>query len=224
MDKLTQHRGKVALLPGANIDTDAIIPSREMKRVSKIGLGEGLFAGWRYLSSDSRELNPEFVLNKPQSSAATVLLAGTNFGCGSSREHAVWALQDYGFRVIIAASFGSIFQANCYRNGLLAIALDAAALQAISQSVEADPSRSEIEVDLETQTILSPSGLVYHFSIPADARQRLIDGADEIDQTLQFKNEIESFRKQRATTQPWVNLDSEYEANHPELPTDTRNS
>ena len=145
-EKFEQHRGVAAPMVQANIDTDAIIPSREMKRVSKQGLGEGLFAGWRYSEVGGREPNPDFVLNRPEYRGCSILLAGPNFGCGSSREHAVWALKEFGIRAILAPSFGAIFANNCIRNGLLPLVIDEAVIAAIAPWVEADPVVNQLQI------------------------------------------------------------------------------
>ena len=141
MKAFITHQGIAAPLLRVNIDTDAIIPSREMRRVSKQGLGEGLFAGWRYLDEDpdQRRPRPDFVLNRSEYANASILLSGDNFGCGSSREHAVWALVEYGFRAVIAPSFGSIFYGNAARNGLLPVRLPGESVAALSESISADP-------------------------------------------------------------------------------------
>src|SRR5688572_4317013 len=178
----TEHEGVAVPLLRADIDTDAIIPSRELTRVSKSGLGQSLFAGWRYEFEDGRRGAPKagFVLNLPEYAGASILLAGANFGCGSSREHAVWALADYGFRVIVAPLFGSIFQRNCYKNGVLAVALPESSVRAIAESTADDPQRSLVRVDLTDQTITDGQGNRYAFQIADDVRTRLLDGLDEI--------------------------------------------
>ena len=154
MEKFTTHTGVAAALLRSNIDTDAIIPSREMKTVSKTGLAGGLFAGWRYVQA--REPEPDFVLNRPEQRGSSILLAGLNFGCGSSREHAGWALKEYGIRAIIAPSFGAIFAGNCVRNGLLPVVLKPEEVQALME--EAKGGNHVVTVDLEAQTVVSPSG------------------------------------------------------------------
>lgn len=206
MKPIDVHRGVAAPMRQPNIDTDAIIPSREMKRVSKLGLGDGMFAAWRYSDVAAREPNAEFVLNRPEYRETSILLAGRNFGCGSSREHAVWALDDYGIRVIIAPSFGAIFQKNCYRNGLLAVVLDDNAIEELVTASSDDPETALLEVDLTDQSVLSPSGLVYPFQIAEAIRHRLLEGADEIDQTLQYRQDIERFRDRRVVSEPWVGV------------------
>jgi 3-isopropylmalate/(R)-2-methylmalate dehydratase small subunit len=155
---VTSHsafRGIAAPLMRINVDTDAIIPSREMKRVSKTGLAEGLFANWRYLDPGAREPNPDFILNQAPFDRASILLAGSNFGCGSSREHAVWALGEWGIRAVIAPSFGSIFAANCLNNGLLPVRLDEQAVGAIAAEVMEDPLANQVTVVLGERLVLA---------------------------------------------------------------------
>lgn len=177
-----------------NVDTDAIIPSREMKKVSKRGLSEGLFAGWRYLSNDSRELNPDFILNDPYYRDAQVMLSGDNFGCGSSREHAVWALHEYGIRVIIAPSFGGIFYKNCIRNGILPIVLGEDTINQFD--------KSDISINLEDQKI---NGSI-DFEIAVADKEMLLLGLDDIDLNLKYIDQIKSFEKSDRKKRPWVYL------------------
>ena len=178
-----------------NIDTDIIIPSREMKSVGKTGLSEGLFAGWRYTAVGGREINPDFVLNRPKYQGAEILLAGNNMGCGSSREHAAWALAEYGIRVIIARSFNPIFRGNCIRNGILPVKL--------SPDPIADVE-SEIRVDLEAMTITSEDGKCWTFDLESEAREMLLEGLDPIDLTLKRAAEIAAFRKADRENRPWI--------------------
>ncbi|PXA93430.1 3-isopropylmalate dehydratase small subunit [Nostoc sp. 3335mG] len=182
-----------------NIDTDAIIPSREMKSVSKHGLADGLFAGWRYAAPGSRDPNPDFVLNDPRYAEAAILLGGANFGCGSSREHAAWALAEYGFRAVIAPSFNPIFRANCVRNGIVPVELDPLAIAAEAGAVT---------VDLPAQVVTGASGATWAFEIEAEAKAMLVGGLDEIGLTLQRREEIETFRAADRAARPWVYLDS----------------
>jgi 3-isopropylmalate/(R)-2-methylmalate dehydratase small subunit len=180
-----------------NVDTDAIIPSREMKSVGKSGLADGLFAGWRYAVADSRVPNPDFVLNDSRYAGAQILLSGANFGCGSSREHAAWALAEYGFRAVIAPSFNPIFRGNCVRNGIVPIELDAAAFAA-------DPG--PITIDLPAQSVTTASGERHGFAIDDEAKAMLIGGLDAIDLTLTRRDEIEAFRATDRTHRPWAYL------------------
>ena len=189
-----------------NIDTDAIIPSREMKGVSKTGLAPGLFAGWRYTEVSGREPNPAFVLNDPAYAHARILLAGPNVGCGSSREHAVWALAEYGFRAVIAPSFNPIFQGNCVRNGVAPVALPETAIEALAASLAPDPQARRVTVDLPRQTVTGPDGSAHPFAIGDDAKMMLLNGLDAIDVTLQRQAEIDAFRAADRLDRPWAYL------------------
>jgi 3-isopropylmalate/(R)-2-methylmalate dehydratase small subunit len=202
MDKLRIHRGVAAPLLRINIDTDAIIPSREMKQVSKTGLGEGLFAGWRYIEPSGRTLNPDFILNQSNFTKATILLAGVNFGCGSSREHAVWALKEYGFRVLIAPSFGAIFYNNCIRNGLLPVVLSEAVIGKLADT----QTPAALTVDLERCVLVAPDGMEYPFEIQAEARDMLLDGLDPVALTLKLDDRILAFQQRDRTERPWIYL------------------
>ena len=209
MEKFIQHTGIAAPLLRINVDTDAIIPSREMRRVSKEGLGEGLFAGWRYVAQDSRAENPDFVLNKPDYTGASIILSGDNFGCGSSREHAVWALKEYGIRAIMAPSFGTIFANNCIRNGLLPIILKDEVVKALVKQVEQNPQGQKIRIDLEKQQVTAPGGELYDFEIEEGSRDMLLQGLDVIGLTLRHKAEIDAFSAKDCTTRPWIYLEGE---------------
>lgn len=206
MEKFTRLTAIAAPLLRINIDTDAIIPSREMKRVSKTGLSEGLFAGWRYQSPGSRTENPDFILNREPYRRAQILLSGLNFGCGSSREHAVWALHEWGIRTIIAPSFGSIFQGNCVRNGIVPVILDNAVVEALARKVEADPEKIRITVDLTTCTVSTPDGGAWSFSIPEADREMLLEGLDSIAVTLKRDAEILAYRERDRSRRPWIYL------------------
>lgn len=207
MEKFIQHTGVAAPLLRINVDTDAIIPSREMKRVSKEGLGEGLFAGWRYGSQGSRDPNPDFVLNKPDYAGASIILSGDNFGCGSSREHAVWALKEYGIRAIIAPSFGAIFANNCIRNGLLPIILPDEIVKSLAAEVEKDPQTNKVHIDLEKKQVIAPGGAVYAFDIEDGPRDMLLQGLDVIGLTLRHKAEIDAFQAKDRAARPWIYLE-----------------
>ena len=196
MKGFTSHTGIAAPLLRDNIDTDQIIPSREMKTVSKDGLGEGLFAGQRYIKAGSRDPNPDFILNKPEYAKATILVSGKNFGCGSSREHAVWALKEFGVRAILAESFGEIFFNNCVRNGILPIQLPMSDIKVITQS-------PKLVVDLPNQTI-SSAGHIYAFDISSANKDMIMNGLDPIDLTLAHKSEIDTFLESDKTARPWV--------------------
>ncbi|MEH6570655.1 MAG: 3-isopropylmalate dehydratase small subunit [Halioglobus sp.] len=203
MKKFTQHSGVAAPLLRANVDTDAIIPSREMKRVSKVGLAEGLFAGWRYLEQDSREPDTSFVLNQPEYAGASILLSGDNFGCGSSREHAVWALAEYGIRSVIAPGFGGIFSGNCVRNGLLPVVMDEANIAEIAEWVEESPVEHLATIDLVSQNVLA-GGHCFSFEVDADSKHMLIEGLDAIALTQTRWNEIAAFHVERKRLRPWL--------------------
>jgi 3-isopropylmalate/(R)-2-methylmalate dehydratase small subunit len=205
MDKFTTHTGVAAALLRSNIDTDAIIPSREMKTVSKTGLAGGLFAGWRYVKA--REPDPNFVLNRVVQRGSTILLAGANFGCGSSREHAVWALKEYGIRAIIAPSFGAIFASNCVRNGLLPVVLTEAQIAALAASTSADPQGRRLSVDLPRCVVTDAAGTAYPFELAASQREMLLQGLDPIASTLQSSAAIEAFQAEDRKARPWIYLD-----------------
>ncbi|MCY3706018.1 MAG: 3-isopropylmalate dehydratase small subunit [Gammaproteobacteria bacterium] len=205
MESLTVHAGVVAPLLRANIDTDAIIPSREMRRVSRQGLGEGLFANWRYLDPESRRPNPDFVLNRPERAGASILLGGPNFGCGSSREYAVWALDEFGIRVIVAPGFSPIFHKNCVANGLLPARLPFPALQELAAWTDRDPQGNRLEVDLRT-TRITGGGPPVPFDVSAGDRVRLLRGLDDIALTDTRAVVIEAFERDRFAAHPWVSL------------------
>jgi 3-isopropylmalate/(R)-2-methylmalate dehydratase small subunit len=196
-------RGIAAPLMRINVDTDAIIPSREMKRVPKTGLSEGLFANWRYLDPGAREPNPGFILNRVPFDRASILLAGSNFGCGSSREHAVWALKEWGIRAIIAPSFGSIFASNCLNNGVIPVHLDEEAVEAIAAAVAADPLANEVTVDLvRCRVVLGDRA--WEFVIGERDRQMLLRGLSPIAMTLQSEDLIGAFEAEDARRRPWA--------------------
>jgi 3-isopropylmalate/(R)-2-methylmalate dehydratase small subunit len=180
MQPFVSHTGRVAALRRANVDTDQIIPKQFLKRIERTGFGVHLFNDWRYLNDGT--LNPEFELNRPEARGATVLLTGANFGCGSSREHAPWALADYGFRAIIAPSFADIFYANCCQNGLLPVVLSEAAVDELFR--RASTKGYEVVIDLETRTVRDADGFRAGFEIEEYRRQMLLRGLDEIGRTL----------------------------------------
>lgn len=186
-----------------NVDTDAIIPSREMKAVSKKGLSEGLFSEWRYTSVSERKPNDDFILNKSPYNQSVILLTGDNFGCGSSREHAVWALQEWGIKAIIGTTFGSIFYGNCIRNGLLPIELRSDDLQKLIDYVEGDPKSNQIVIDLETLSInFGSSEIVFDFD--KKYQTLLLEGLDEIQQTQKLNSKISSFEEKHRKLNPWL--------------------
>ncbi|SNS45234.1 MULTISPECIES: 3-isopropylmalate dehydratase small subunit [unclassified Azospirillum] len=200
MEKFIRLTGIAAPLFRANVDTDAIIPSREMKRVSKEGLGEGMFADWRYSDVANRVENPDFVLNRAPFRQAPILLAGANFGCGSSREHAVWALKDYGVRCVIAPSFGAIFQGNCVRNGILPLVLPEPEVAALVAAAGPTP----LTIDLAALTVHSADGRTLSFSIPPADREMLLEGLDAIGVTLKRLPAIKEFEGAYRTRHPWM--------------------
>jgi 3-isopropylmalate/(R)-2-methylmalate dehydratase small subunit len=197
---LDHHEGKAVILKADNIDTDQIIPSREMKSVSREGLGQGLFAGWRYKTPEKREPNEGFVLNRPEAAGATILVSGRNFGCGSSREHAVWALAEYGFRAIIAESFGAIFYGNCLRNGILPIVLQDPA------SVPPWQGTPTVRVDLPAQRVTRADapGWEGRFDIDAYPKTLLMEGLEPIDLTLRQDEAVERFLAEDRRLRPWI--------------------
>ena len=186
-----------------NVDTDAIIPSREIKAVSKKGLSEGLFSEWRYTSIPDRTPNDEFILNREPFNRSVILLTGDNFGCGSSREHAVWALQEWGIKAVIGSTFGSIFYGNCIRNGLLPIQLSTDDLQKLIDFVEKDPESNQILIDLETLSINFGSSEI-NFEFDKKYQASLLEGRDEIQQTLKLSDEISSFEEKHLKQNPWL--------------------
>jgi len=188
----------------ANIDTDAIIPSREMKGVSKTGLADGLFAGGRYTEIGGRDPDPGFVLNDPAYRNAQILLAGENFGCGSSREHAVWALAEYGFRAILAPSFNPIFFNNCVRNGIAPVVAGEDQIAALAEAVAPDPQGRRVTVDLPGQMVTGPTGRSFAFDLGDEARDMLVYGLDAIDLTLKNVAEIGAFRATDRQARPWI--------------------
>ncbi len=195
------HCGHAAALLRDNIDTDAIIPSREMNKVSKQGLSEGLFANWRYLVR--REPNPDFVLNRPGYEHTSILLSLANFGCGSSREHAVWALAEYGIRVIVAVSFGAIFQKNCTSNDILTAMLSGETIREISNWVSDHPDENQVLVDLEMQT-LSWDKHTAAFSIAESDRQKLMSSVDPITEAMNRLDHIVEFEQRHFRENPWL--------------------
>ena len=201
-EKMLSHTGLSAVLLLDNVDTDQIIPSREMKRVDRKGFGEGLFAGWRYTDVAARVEDPDFVLNRKAQAGTSILIAGKNFGCGSSREHAAWALKEYGIRVIIAESFGEIFHGNCIRNGILPITLSSEDIGALA-SIAAP---TELTVDLVQQKVMCAHLPDWQrgFEIAAFAKRLLMEGLDPIALTLTAKDEIEAFFERDAVKRPWV--------------------
>lgn len=203
MEPFRSLRAVAAPILRANVDTDAIIPSREMKSVSKTGLADGLFAGWRYTAIGGREPNPEFVLNQAAYAGTKILLGGENFGCGSSREHAVWALHEFGIRVVIAPSFAPIFRGNCVRNGIVPVTLAVEEVAKLAEFVSADPSARQLEVDLETCEVRAGAS-IKKFELESEAREMLLEGLDGIDLTLKHRADIDAFVARDRLERPWI--------------------
>jgi 3-isopropylmalate/(R)-2-methylmalate dehydratase small subunit len=187
-----------------NIDTDALIPSREITTVSKTGLASGLFAGWRYIGGDHRKPDPAFELNDLSYRGAQILLAGDNFGCGSSREQAVWALGEYGFRVLAAPSFNPIFYRNCVRNGIVPAILPSSRIAEIARWVRADPRTNRLSIDLRERVIRASGRRSWAFTIADEARDFLLRGVDAIDETLRLRDKIAEFRAADKLRRPWA--------------------
>ena len=201
MDKFTQLTGVAAPLPVVNIDTDMIIPKDYLKTIKRTGLGKGLFAESRY-NQDGSE-NPDFILNKPAYRNSKILVAGDNFGCGSSREHAPWALLDFGIRCVISTSFADIFYNNCFKNGILPIIVSPEDLETLLDDADRG-SNAVISIDLEAQKITGPDGGSLHFDIDPGRRQILLEGLDDIASTLKSDAVISSFEDKNSTERPWL--------------------
>ena len=204
MEKFTTHTGIAAPLDRVNVDTDAIIPKQFLRKIERTGFGVHLFHELRYTDYKGTKENPTFVLNKPEYRKATVLLARDNFGCGSSREHAPWALADYGFRVVIAPSFADIFANNCVKNGILLVKLSSEDVQALFDQAEANPG-TEITADLEKQVVIDANGKEYSFDINDFAKECLLKGLDQIGWTQQFDDKIKAYEDQLNADKPWLN-------------------
>ena len=211
MEKFNLHEGLVAPLDRPNVDTDAIIPKQFLKSIKRTGFGPNLFDEWRYLDhgepgmdNAKRPLNPDFVLNEPRYRGATVLLARENFGCGSSREHAPWALQQYGFRAVIAPSFADIFFNNCFKNGLLPIVLGESQVDQLFNEVKAFPGY-RLVIDLEQQMVRTVDGSKgYPFEVDAFRKYCLLNGLDDIGLTLRHADKIRAFEERRKSQLPWL--------------------
>ena len=204
MKPLNRIKGVALPFYRAHVDTDMIIPSRAIREVSRLGLGRSLFANLRYLPGDTA-LNPDFILNRPEYEQSCILIGGYNFGCGSSREHAVWALADYGFRALIAPSFGVIFWRNCINNGLLPAQVSEACAAQLAEQVAQSPLECPLEVDLETQQITSPIGAPVAFTIEASAKHQLLHGLDPVDLTLEtIGDDILAFEQKDRKNRPWL--------------------
>jgi len=210
MEKFSEVHGLVAPLDRANVDTDAIIPKQFLKSIKRTGFGVNLFDEWRYLDQGEpgidnthRPLNKDFVLNQAQYNNASILLSRSNFGCGSSREHAPWALADYGFKVIIASSFADIFYNNCFKNGILPVRLREQQIEQLFQ-LEATKSGLELVINLEAQAVTLPSGEELNFEVETSRKSSLINGLDDIGLTLKDSDLIEIYQAKRKRSQPWL--------------------
>lgn len=204
MEPIRVLEAVAAPLIRANIDTDIIIPSREMKSVSKTGLASGLFAGWRYTAIGGRDPNPEFVLNQSAYAGVRILLGGANFGCGSSREHAVWALHEYGIRAVIAPSFSPIFFGNCVRNGIVPVVLPAEQIALLEAFVTVDPQQRTLIVDLEHCQVRAGADYCFTFPMEAEPRDMLLEGLDAIALTLKSRTDIDAFHERDRRQRPWI--------------------
>lgn len=210
MEKFTILDGLVAPMDRANVDTDAIIPKQFLKSIKRSGFGPNLFDEWRYMDhgepgmdNAKRTLNPNFVLNQARYQGAKVLLTRDNFGCGSSREHAPWAIEDYGFRVLIGTSFADIFFSNCFKNGLLPIKLPAVEVDALFNQVAVTPGYT-LRIDLDAQTVTRPDGKVIPFDVDPFRKYCLLNGFDDIGLTLRHAEKIREFEARRQAEQPWL--------------------
>jgi 3-isopropylmalate/(R)-2-methylmalate dehydratase small subunit len=210
MQPFTKLKGLVAPLDRANVDTDAIIPKQFLKSIKRSGFGPNAFDEWRYLDhgepgmdNSKRALNPYFVLNQARYQGASILLTRENFGCGSSREHAPWALQDFGFSAIIASSYADIFHNNCFKNGMLPIVLPAAIVDSLFKAVEANVGY-KLTIDLAAQTVTTPSGEVHRFEVDTFRKHCLLNGLDDIGLTMQKQNKIKAFEAKHKAAQPWL--------------------
>ena len=212
MEKFTVHTGLAVPLDRGNVDTDVIIPKQFLKSIKRTGFGENVFDAWRFLDvgepgkdARTRRPNPDFVMNYPQYQGASILLARENFGCGSSREHAAWALQQYGFKAIIAPSFGDIFFSNSAKNGLLAIRLTELEVDRLFNEAMATPGfRLTIDLAAQTVTPAKAGSQSFHFDIDATRRENLLKGLDEIGTTLTHADEIREYEEKRKKTEPWI--------------------
>lgn len=201
MEPFTIHSGLVVPLDRTNVNTDEIIPARFLKSIKRTGFGSALFANWRLQSDGSP--NPDFVLNQPRYQGASILLAGDNFGCGSSREHAPWAIREYGFRCIIAPSFANIFYNNCFNNGILPVSIDEATVRELIAETDATQGYT-LNVDLAAQTVTTPNGRVLSFEIDQFRKQALLQGLDNIGWTLSHADEIAAYEARRRQEAPWL--------------------
>lgn len=203
MEAFVKFTATAALLDRQNVDTDQIIPKQFLKKIERTGFGQQLFHDWRYLDDEGTRPNPDFVLNAPRYQGAGILVSRENFGCGSSREHAPWALTEYGFRAIIAPSFADIFCNNCTKNGMVPVVLSASQVDELFAEVEASEG-CRLTVDLPSQQVTTPAGKTYDFEFPTFAKDCLVRGLDQIDWTLQFSGRIDSFEEKYFAQRPWL--------------------
>lgn len=210
MEKFTTVKGIVAPMDRPNVDTDAIIPKQYLKSIKRSGFGPNAFDDWRYLDpgapdidNNTRRINPDFILNKAPYTQASILLARENFGCGSSREHAVWALEDFGFRAVIAPSFADIFFNNCFKNGILPIVLEADTVDKLFNKV-ADTAGYELSIDLQAQKVIAQEGEVFSFDVDGFRKHCLLNGLDDISLTLQHTDDIKVYEEKTRQTAPWL--------------------
>ncbi len=203
MEPFTKMTGKVMPLDRTNVNTDEITPARFLKTIRRDGFESALFANWRFTDPQGANADPNFVINQPRYQGVTILLAEDNFGCGSSREHAPWALHDYGFRCLIAPSFADIFYNNCFNNGILPATLDHAIIRELFDEVAATEGY-QLSVDLAAQTITTPAGRALHFEIDAFRKEALLKGLDNIGWTLSHASEIEAYEARRRQEAPWI--------------------
>ena len=202
MEPFITQAGLVVPLDRANVNTDDIIPARFLKTIRRKGFADALFANWRY-QNDDREPNPEFVLNMARYSGGSILVTGDNFGCGSSREHAPWAIHEYGFRCIVASSFADIFYNNCFNSGILPIVFDVSIVQTLFEEIKVMKGYT-LNVNLKDQTIITPSQRLLHFDIDQFRRNALLSGLDNIGWTLSHKGEIAAYEDRRKQETPWL--------------------
>ena len=204
MEPFIKHTGLVVPIDRANIDTDAIIPKQFLRKIDRAGFGKHLFHEWRFLDYEGTKENPDFILNKPEYRKSSVLLTRDNFGCGSSREHAPWAIADYGFRVVIAPSFADIFYNNCVKNGILLVKLSSEEVETLFQEVQKRPG-VQLTADLEKQILSDANGHTFKFDINSFSKTCLIKGLDQIGWTEQFKDKINQYEEKQKKDKPWLN-------------------
>ncbi|GAA2709834.1 3-isopropylmalate dehydratase small subunit [Micromonospora olivasterospora] len=202
MEKFITHLGVAAPLARSNVNTDDIVPARFLKTIRRTGFADALFANWRYLG-DGKAPNPDFELNQPAYAGATVLVAGPNFGCGSSREHAPWALREYGFRCIIAPSLADIFYNNCFNSSILPVVLDASTVEDVLATVTGQ-EQCRLRIDLPDQTVTMPDGRAFRFDVDGFKKEALLEGLDSIDWTLSRRSEILAYEDRRRREAPWL--------------------